>query len=429
MNPTNFIIRAQEIARTTHAGQTDKAGVDYFEGHLTSVAAMGKTWQEKVVGYLHDVAEDTPTTEEEVMKLLQQDEKLQESDTREIEEALCLMNSNRYPDRESYLKGITKNQLALRVKLNDLTNNMDLTRIANPTEKDFARIERYKKEIEILRMSLDDSRKNPNNSSLDLSSDTKLLRDRYSKLKKEFSEVFAQKEHMLSHEQPLLTALYLQKIGQKKYEAYCLNVELAKLKHRLALLQAFVNRNEKPDLKAVDKEIEVQFAEYQQKIEAEAQRLAAAQDFLKSSFFSSEDVKKIKEIYYIIVKRLHPDINPDLPESMKELFVKAQTAYELGDLVTLQQILLLLNNDNSDLEIALPNLKEMVSRLQENVKTLKHQIELLNLEFPFIFREKLEDEEWIETERETTDQEIETLKQEIEKYKNYVTLLEEWKPE
>jgi len=155
MNSDQFIHRAAAFSRIAHADQTDKAGVDYFKGHLTYVASLGKTWQEKVVGYLHDLAEDTPTNETEVMKLLQKDEKLPEADAREIEKALRLLNSNHYPDRKSYLQGIRKSQLAVRVKLNDLTNNLDLTRIANPTEKDLARVKRYKQEIEMLQEWLD----------------------------------------------------------------------------------------------------------------------------------------------------------------------------------------------------------------------------------------------------------------------------------
>ena len=45
---------------------------------------------------------------------------------------------------------ISTNFLALKVKLNDLRNNLDITRIPEPTEKDYARIERYKKEYDIL---------------------------------------------------------------------------------------------------------------------------------------------------------------------------------------------------------------------------------------------------------------------------------------
>ena len=40
--------------------------------------------------------------------------------------------------------------LALKVKLNDLRSNMDVRRIAEPTEKDMERLERYKKEYERL---------------------------------------------------------------------------------------------------------------------------------------------------------------------------------------------------------------------------------------------------------------------------------------
>ena len=43
---------AAALARQLHKGQVDKAGVDYFSGHLTIVAKMRQTWQEQVVGYL-----------------------------------------------------------------------------------------------------------------------------------------------------------------------------------------------------------------------------------------------------------------------------------------------------------------------------------------------------------------------------------------
>lgn len=270
--------------------------------------------------------------------------------------------------------------------------------------------------------------KNSSNS-LDITTEKKQLREQFAVLKKEFSELYIQRENMLSHEQPLLTALYLQKIGYKMYDAYCLNVELSKLKFKIALLQGYVNRDEKPDINKVNKELESQFREYRLKIEAEAQRLAAARKFLNGTFLSANETKKIKEIFYIIVKQLHPDINPDLSENMKELFIKAQTAYELSDLHTLQQILLLLKNKESSLNISLPDLQEQVNHQVENNSALKKQIEQIYNDFPFTYKEKLEDEEWINSECKTINAEIERLNQDIEKFKDYVTLLEEWKPE
>ena len=53
--------RAIEIATHAHQGQLDKAGRDYI-GHPLRVMEMGKTEDEKIVGVLHDVVEDTEWT-------------------------------------------------------------------------------------------------------------------------------------------------------------------------------------------------------------------------------------------------------------------------------------------------------------------------------------------------------------------------------
>lgn len=143
---------AADIACQLHKGQKDKAGVDYFIGHLSAVAKMGNTWQEQVVGYLHDASEDTSNSVEEVLNLL--DEKLEsplsEADREELATALRLLNHHLSPDRETYIQRIKSNALATKVKLHDLTHNMDLSRIPNPTRKDYERVERYKSEYDYL---------------------------------------------------------------------------------------------------------------------------------------------------------------------------------------------------------------------------------------------------------------------------------------
>ena len=143
---------AAALACQLHKGQVDKAGVDYFTGHLTAVAKMGTTWQQQVVGYLHDASEDTPHSVEEVLNLL--DAKLgtplSDTDRLELADALHLLNHHLAPNRETYIHRIKSNALATAVKMHDLTNNMDLSRIPNPTEKDYKCIERYKQEYDYL---------------------------------------------------------------------------------------------------------------------------------------------------------------------------------------------------------------------------------------------------------------------------------------
>ena len=141
---------ARDLAKELHSGQTDKAGKDYFTGHLCSVAMSGNDWKEIVTGYLHDAAEDTQYSEEQVIKMLKERccDQLNDNDAELIQEAMYLLNSNTASSREEYISRLcqSKNETAKRVKLNDLNHNMDLTRIENPTEKDLQRMERYKKE-------------------------------------------------------------------------------------------------------------------------------------------------------------------------------------------------------------------------------------------------------------------------------------------
>lgn len=105
-----------------------------------------------MVGYLHDASEDTPNTVDEVLNLLEEKlgTPLSAAEREELTVALRLLNHHFTPDRETYIHRIKDNPLATAVKLHDLTHNMDLSRLPNPTEKDYERVARYKKEYDYL---------------------------------------------------------------------------------------------------------------------------------------------------------------------------------------------------------------------------------------------------------------------------------------
>lgn len=83
-----LVCAAAYLAKELHKGQVDKAGKDYFEGHLLTVGCNGCDWKEKTVGFLHDVLEDTDYTSEEIifalMRTLNGWEILTESEREEI---------------------------------------------------------------------------------------------------------------------------------------------------------------------------------------------------------------------------------------------------------------------------------------------------------------------------------------------------------
>jgi len=134
-NLATVLKKADEIAEKAHAGQVCKGGRPYIE-HPRTVADNLVDWDEKIVALLHDVCEDTPVT-------------LAELRSKGIPPHLCLaidlLTKKEGQSYQEYLRALRQNRIARNVKLMDLSHNMDIDRIPNPTDEDRKRVEKYKK--------------------------------------------------------------------------------------------------------------------------------------------------------------------------------------------------------------------------------------------------------------------------------------------
>ena len=128
--------KAIEIATEAHQGQFDKAGRDYI-GHPLRVMELGKTEEEKIVGVLHDVIEDTDWTFERLAE---------EGFSDEVIAALrCVTKISENENYDDFIDRVKKNPLAVAVKINDLTDNMDIRRLPYLSDKDVKRLKKYLK--------------------------------------------------------------------------------------------------------------------------------------------------------------------------------------------------------------------------------------------------------------------------------------------
>ena len=126
--------KAIEIAITAHQYQTDKSGAPYIL-HVIRVMNSGKTEIEKICGVLHDLVEDTPWT----FEMLQH-----EGFSEEIINVLkCVTKESEQEDYDHFIDRIIQNKTAVAVKLNDLRDNMDITRLPQITEQDRKRLNKY----------------------------------------------------------------------------------------------------------------------------------------------------------------------------------------------------------------------------------------------------------------------------------------------
>ncbi len=134
-----YVKFAEAIARYAHAGQIDKGGNPYIS-HPEFVVSRVSTNEEKVVAWLHDVLEDTNFDREEMRRIFGDG----------IIKALDCVTHRDDESWEAYIDRVSMHPIAIKVKLADLTHNMDLSRIPNPCEADYERIKRYKKTYELL---------------------------------------------------------------------------------------------------------------------------------------------------------------------------------------------------------------------------------------------------------------------------------------
>lgn len=136
MTKEELLFKAINIATEAHRGQTDKYGAPYI-GHVMRVVNYCRTLDEKIIGALHDVVEDAPDWTFERLTA--------EGFGAYVYELDCL-TKREGEDYDIFLSRTLQSELAVRVKLCDLQDNMDLRRVNRAlAEKDLKRMNKYLK--------------------------------------------------------------------------------------------------------------------------------------------------------------------------------------------------------------------------------------------------------------------------------------------
>lgn len=126
---------AFELAKAAHGDQKNKDGTPYFT-HPLHVAMQFKGVEIlMIIGVLHDVIEDTNVTLDDLSRLgftiavIRAIDALTKREGEEYHDAICR---------------VAADDLALPVKIADMTHNSDLSRLGRaPTDKDLQRVAKY----------------------------------------------------------------------------------------------------------------------------------------------------------------------------------------------------------------------------------------------------------------------------------------------
>ena len=270
------------------------------------------------------------------------------------------------------------------------------------------------------------------NTQIDISPRKKQLKEEYERLQLEYAALVAERDELENSEGPRLTALYMEAVGLLQYEVLVLRYEIALLKQKRDLLQAYKNRGEKADLNYVDEQVEATAKTYNENIQREEEKIKQAKAYIEEQ---KEEEKKnqenekreLRDLYRKLVHRLHPDLHPEQTEWEKELFLKVQDAYEKGDLEKLRELAQQLeagmpadavNNETTE------EWEERVNQLKEEIAKIREEIEKILQEFPFTYRERLNNPEWIAQTQDMLRKEISELEKEKIRLEKIVNIME-----
>ncbi|SDH77068.1 HD domain-containing protein [Janthinobacterium sp. YR213] len=134
--------RAIEIAATTHAGQTDKGGAPYIL-HPLRVMLRVAPGAQQIVAVLHDVVEDSDGK-------VTFGDLAREGFSREVIDGVRAVTKIEGESYDAFIARAALNPVGKAVKLADLAENSDLSRIENPTQKDLERVAKYRRAIQQL---------------------------------------------------------------------------------------------------------------------------------------------------------------------------------------------------------------------------------------------------------------------------------------
>ena len=133
----NNIALAQVIIEKAFKDKTDKAGRPYVL-HLNRVSAnvpnYGFDSDLKTIALLHDILEDCPEWNETSLRTFFCDK---------IVDTIVILTRKKHESYEEYIERVVTDAWASTVKLADLTDNMDVTRLETLTDKDIERLRKY----------------------------------------------------------------------------------------------------------------------------------------------------------------------------------------------------------------------------------------------------------------------------------------------
>jgi hypothetical protein len=215
-------------------------------------------------------------------------------------------------------------------------------------------------------------------------------------LQDELAHALGELDHLLTAVRPYLLALYQQTIGAAELDALRIHCKSEWMRRFAERIRAARNRAEPILIEHIEAALHAEMASFWSGLHDAAAKVNAAQHLL-GNLMQPKDAQAFRSLYYRLVKRLHPDVNPDVGPREKLLWQRVQQAYQDRDMQALEVVWQSIETmPEPTAPGVLDTLQDRKTRLLDQLQRVQQRMDSLAAESPFDLREKLEDKDWVQ---------------------------------
>lgn len=230
--------------------------------------------------------------------------------------------------------------------------------------------------------------------------------------------MLAEAHDLINVVKPNLVAIYQTKLGAWELKRLRLECDIGRLKRKISMIQASINRGERVHGAELEGQLDLEFLDWRTRVAEAVAALDAAKQRMDHSM-TPEAAQELRNLYRAFVKRLHPDLRPNLTEQERQLWHRAQEAYDRADIEELRALALIDPRTASQRSTALEDLVRERDALSEHTKRLIGELADVEAQPPFTLRKQLTDDAWIAATREAIDKECAVLDQQRTELENH----------